>query len=63
MFKMKAITEKAKAQTVVAVDYGKAYFITDRRNRWVNWNGDREVNLHFAGCELSLRKAEYKAES
>jgi hypothetical protein len=63
MFKMKAITEKAKAQTVVAVDYGKAYFITDRRNRWVNWNGDTEVNLHFASCELSLREAEYKAES
>lgn len=60
---MKPITEKAKAQAIVAVDYGKAYFITDRRNRWVNWNGDTDVNLMPAGFELSLRQAEDKAES
>jgi hypothetical protein len=33
-FNMKPVTETARGQPVVAVDYGKAYFVTDRRNRW-----------------------------
>src|SRR5690242_4057361 len=60
---MKPVTDKAKGQTVVVVECGKAYFITDRRNRWINWNGDMDVNLHPVGFELSLRAAEDKAES
>ena len=60
---MKPITENAKTQTIIAVDFGKAYFITDRRNRWINWDGDTDVNLKPAGFELTLRAAEDKAES
>ncbi len=60
---MKQISEESRNEVILGVEYGKAYFITDRRNRWINWNGDTMISLMPRAFVLTLKEAEEEAES
>jgi hypothetical protein len=55
--------KKLKDEVVESVDIAKGFHLYERRNEWVNWNGDTSL-VSRSGCavKLTLSDAEQSAE-